>query len=375
MGGDAIPNEAWKYGGDDVEKWVWEICGRIWRGEEWPEQWKEGEIYIIPLVKKGEGQKVKDYRGITLMPSLYKIYTITLGERLREEIEKKDLLPENQAGFRRGMGTIDQTFTLNYLINRQLGKVKGGLTVLFVDLKAAFDSVDRDILIRTMRERGVREGLIDRIEVILRETKSKVRIENQCSEEFWLAKGLRQGCTISPMLFNLLIADMKEYMARRKWEGIKIMGSKSYTLMYADDVALMAEDEQGMKAMISRLERYLEEKRLNLNVEKTKIIRFRKGGGRRHKVDWRWKGKKIEVVREFKYLGYTMMQNGGQEAHIRERRWKAALIMREVWGIVVKEYGERTGKGEYGYTTRLDSIRVWSRDMGIEGKKRNRRVA
>jgi len=274
------------------------------------------------------------------MPSLYKIYTIALGERLREEIEKKDLLPDNQAGFRRGMGTIDQTFTLNYLINRQLGKVKGGLTVLFVDLKAAFDSVDRDILISTMRERGVREGLIDRIEEILRETKSKVKIGNQCSEEFWLARGLRQGCTISPMLFNLLIADMEEYMARGKWGGIKIMGNKSYTLMYADDVALMAEDEQGMKAMISRLERYLEEKGLNLNVEKTKIIRFRKGGGRRHKVDWRWKGKKIEEVREFKYLGYTMMQNGGQEAHIRERRRKAALVMREVWGIGKRLWGK-----------------------------------
>lgn len=59
------------------------------------------------------------------MPSLYKIYAAVLGERLREEMEKKGVLAESQAGFRKGMGTIDQIYALNYLINRQIGK-KGG---------------------------------------------------------------------------------------------------------------------------------------------------------------------------------------------------------------------------------------------------------
>jgi len=121
---------------------------------------------------------------------------------------------------------------------------------------------------------------------IERETKSRVKVGSQWSKEFWLARGLRQGCAISPMLFNLLIADMEEYMVGRKWGGgVKIMGKRSYTLMYADDMALMAEKEQGMKAMIRRFERYLEEKKLELNVEKTKIMRYRRGGGRRKKVD------------------------------------------------------------------------------------------
>lgn len=62
------------------------------------------------------------------------------------------------------------------------------------------------------------------------------------------------------MLFNLIIADMEEYMAKGLWGGVKLKGEKVYTLMYADNVVLMAEDEQGMKAMICRLERYLDEK-------------------------------------------------------------------------------------------------------------------
>lgn len=63
------------------------------------------------------------------------------------------------------------------------------------------------------------------------------------------------------------------------------------------------------------------------------VIRFRKGGGRSKKADWRWKWKKIEEVKEFRYLGYTIQRNGGKEAHVRERERRAAVVMREVWGI------------------------------------------
>lgn len=71
----------------------------------------------------------------------------------------------------------------------------------------------------------------------------------------------------------------------------------------ADDMVLVAEDEEGMKAMIARLERYLDEKRLEVNVEKTKILIFKKEGGKRKKISWRWKNKVIEEVKEMKYLG------------------------------------------------------------------------
>lgn len=108
MGKDGVPGEAWKYGGVEVEKWIWEVCKRVWRGEGWPKQWIEGEI--IPIVKKGEGEKVQNYRGVTVMPTLYKVYASTLAERLTEEVEEKGIIPGNQAGFRRGMGKMDQIY-------------------------------------------------------------------------------------------------------------------------------------------------------------------------------------------------------------------------------------------------------------------------
>jgi len=156
-----------------LEEWIREFCNGVWKGEGWLEMWKDG---IIPLVKKGEEENMEDYRGVTLMTSAYKIYVTILERRIREEVEEKRIMPANQTGFRRGMGTLDNIYTLNYLINKQLVKRKGMFVALFVDLKAAFDSVDRGVLIEAMRERGIREGLISRVEEVMRETRNRVRV-------------------------------------------------------------------------------------------------------------------------------------------------------------------------------------------------------
>ncbi|KAL6431939.1 hypothetical protein ACFW04_007396 [Cataglyphis niger] len=163
IGADGIPAEVWKYGGENVEEWIWKICNRVWKGEREIDEWNEG--VIVPILKKGKGERVEEYRGMSLTSTLYKV----------DEVEVKGLVPQNQTGFRKGLGTMDNIFVLNYLVNRQLSKKKGKLIAFFIDLKAAFDSVDRRKLVEAMRERGVREGLIRRSEDIMRETRNRVR--------------------------------------------------------------------------------------------------------------------------------------------------------------------------------------------------------
>jgi len=71
-----------------------------------------------------------------------------------------------------------------------------------------------------------------------------------------------------------------------------------------------------MKGMLRTLERYVDQKGLVVNVDKTKVMRCRKGGGRQREIVWKWKGKEIEEVKKYKYLGYVMMANGGQKEYI-----------------------------------------------------------
>jgi len=78
-------------------------------------------------------------------------------------------------------------------------------------------------------------------------------------------------------------------------------------------------------------------------------MRFKRGGGRIKKKEWKWKGRQMEEVKEFLYLGYKLQRNGGQEGQIKERIRKAAVVMGQVWGLG-KEGLERTGEEDYGYS-------------------------
>lgn len=117
-------------------------------------------------------------------------------------------------------------------------------------------------------------------------------------------------------------------MGKVKWGGIRLGEEKVYSLLYADDLVLMAENEGEMRSLMERLEKYVE-----LNTRKSKIIRFRKGGGELKQTEWRWKGGRIEEVNEIVYLGYVLHKGGGQESHVEDRIKKVAAIMGQVWEI------------------------------------------
>lgn len=89
---------------------------------------------------------------------------------------------------------------------------KGRMYVLFIDLKAAYDSVDRRLLVECLRKKGVSEQIISWINEVYKETWCKVRVGECVSERFEVRRGVRQGCPLSPLLFNLYVADMERVL-------------------------------------------------------------------------------------------------------------------------------------------------------------------
>ena len=145
---------------------------------------------------------------------------------------------------------------------------------------------------------------MDNIERMYRETKSKVKIGKNYTQSFWTEKGVRQGFPLSPMLFILFIENIEEYLRKRQEGGIKIGNKRVYALAYADELVIIAETKEEMERLIKYLNKYFQDKELEVNAEKSKIMVFCKGKSRM-KGEWKWKGKEIEEVIEFKYLGYT----------------------------------------------------------------------
>lgn len=319
-GKDKIKNEAWIHGGekkiDKLKKGLFEI----WEGKFWPEEWKEG--VIMPIHKKGSKERVENYRGITLTCSSYKVFADVLNKKIVKEIEEKGGWGETQAGFRKGRGCADNIFTLRHAVDENLTRKGDKVYALFLDLKAAFDNVDRDLLWKAMRNVGVSEGLIKRVRWIYRETKSRVLVGGDLSEEFWTEKGVMQGCPLSPTLFNIFLADLEKRLGRGQEGGLVVGGEKIWSLAYADDTVLLAKDEAGMREMMRGCERYMDHKKLTVNVSKTKMMVFSRGGkkGRKKERTWKWKNEIIEEVDEFEYLGFIFKNDNSLGAHVRSEK-------------------------------------------------------
>ncbi|XP_063922071.1 uncharacterized protein LOC135136631 [Zophobas morio] len=152
---------------------------------------------------------------------------MVLNERLVTEMNEKCILPESQAGFRRIRWAMDNEYILHHLIEKELLKEGGRIYALFVDLKAVFDTVDRECLCECMERRGLSEKLIAAAREIYRETVTSVRVGVE-GEMFWTTKGLRQGCSLNPSLFACYISDieemLEEYKREELWWGEKTYG-------------------------------------------------------------------------------------------------------------------------------------------------------
>lgn len=275
-GGDEIRNEAWMAGGGKTGKKLVEIIRKVWKGEGIPQDWREG--IIVPIKKRGDGKLMQNYRGITLSSTGEKIYAGILNNRVIKEADRVGAWSKTQFGFRKGKGSIDCIKIVKHVIGRRIAKKKGKMYMFFVDLKAAFDNVDREKLWEVLRKRKINEELIEKIKELYRETSCRVRVGKETSEPFWFKKGVRQGCPLSPTLFNLYISDIGEELDKGPG-GIKVGKERICSIEYADDLVLLAETQEGLSSMIRGLGKILKEKKLQLNVEKSKVMVCKKGGG------------------------------------------------------------------------------------------------
>lgn len=357
-GSDQIPNEAWIYASEKSIEKLHEIINKIWKGEQdFPEEWKTG--IVTPIYKKGDEKRASNYRGITLMDSGYKIYAEVLRRRLESELETKNILKDTQMGYRKGKGTIEAIYIVKSAVEEEIKKEKGKAHLLFADMKGAFDKLNRDMIWKQMEKYKIDKQLIERTKDIYEETSFKIKANGKISESIYTENGVRQGCPLSTALFNLAFANLEEHISKEQEGGIVIGNRKIWTVSYADDVVLMASNKAGLDKMSSRFRTYIGRRNLELNTEKTKYMVAKKRGGKSKEGKMEWDGKTIEEVKDFNYLGYTLQQNNGNEAHIKNMVKKARIVLGKVWGIAERNFRENWKKRIFIFEVLVESILMY----------------
>ena len=204
---------------------------------------------------------------------------------------------------------------LNSLLNNRLKKKGGKLYAAFVDFKVASNKVDRNILLNTThcRKRELEEKFIERFPESTEKTRIGIVPSEGITEEFKANVGVRQECQLSPVLFNIFLDGIDEAWEKKNGETV-IGWCKFYVLKYADESA------EGLARMLKGFVRFADRTGMEVNVEKTKIMVSRNGGRRAQGENWTHKGKVIEVVSEFKYLGYWLSTRNGCKKHLRNQK-------------------------------------------------------
>lgn len=131
---------------------------------------------------------------------------------------------------------------------------------------------------------------------------------------------------------------MEQALRNGQTGGIAIGVKKIWSQAYADDVVVLARTAVEIKTLIKRFYKYLTKKKLELNVNKSKIVKFKKGGGRETKSAWTWGDQEMEEVKEFKYVGYTFQRNNNPKAHIRNLTHEAMIAMKQIWSIGERKF-------------------------------------
>lgn len=262
---------------------------------------------VTPIHKGGDASDPGNYRGIAVGSLLAKLYASMLNERLMEWTERHNLRARGQAGFRKDRRTTDQVFVLRTLIESARA-AKQPLYACYVDFKKAYDTIDRDLLWVKLQRIGVHGEFLQAVRALYADVPMGLQLADGMSDTFSSLLGVKQGCPLSPTLFGIFIDDFQcELEAGAAGFGLPTLaGALIPALFYADDLALISCEVEGLQAQLDLLQSYSARWGLTVNVKKTKVVAYTTPQRKVPPPQLTYMSAPIEVLDSFTYLGVQL---------------------------------------------------------------------
>ena len=220
---------------------------------------------VIPIFKSGDAKSVKNYRPISMLPFLSKVFERLMSKRLNSFLTKSNILCSHQFGFRKNSCTSDAI--LEFLDNTYSSlDRKENILAVFLDFSKAFDTVNHEILLLKMNHLGIRGNMLSWFRSYLHNRRQKVFVAGHLSEAAEITMGVPQGSVLGPILFLLYINDMSRSSSLLKF----VHFADDTTVFFANKC--MKHVHSVMNEELIKVDEWLKSNRLSLNVSKTSYM-------------------------------------------------------------------------------------------------------
>ena len=324
-GEDGIYPEFLKGAEEEIVEILTPLFQRVWTSGIIPSEWRES--VVIPLYKgKGSRSSCDNYRPISLLSVPGKVFAAILLSRIKPLLLRSRR--PNQSGFAPGRSTTDAILALRLLaeVHREFNRP---LYVAYLDIKAAFDSADREALWKWLTGIGTPTVILGLVRQLYSDTTARVQVGPTLSTPFGTTTGVRQGCVIAPWLF---CGPIDWTMARTCQHGGVKIGPYVFTdLVYADDAAIFSDSEERLPRVLDRFQREAATVGLRPSWTKSKVQNIAAGTS---PTAIEIGDDCVESVESFTYLGSSVHSSGYCSHDLRRRIGLAGSVfnqLRRVW--------------------------------------------
>lgn len=288
------------------------LVNRIYSSGTFPRDWLTS--IFIPIPKKNAARKCSDFRLISLMSHTLKIVLKIIHRRIYRKCEQ-NISPE-QFGFRLGLGTREALFGITVLLEKCRDQRKD-VYLCFIDYEKAFDRIKHTAMMELLRGQGLDHEDVQLIKNLYWEQTGCVRIGDTLTSGTPIRRGVRQGCVLSPLLFNIYSESIFQQALENTEIGIKVNGKVVNNIRYADDTVIFADTPEDLQQLLDNIVESGDQHGLKINTLKTKVMVISRNHNLRANI--RIYDTPIEEVKKFKYLGSWITQNLDPDTEIRAR--------------------------------------------------------
>jgi hypothetical protein len=294
----------------------------IWNGD-FPDDLKRS--VIVPVHKKGSPNDPKNYRPISLLMSIAKLFEIVLQKQLNAYFDK--LLSNDMFGFRTKLGCEHALLEITEKSRKCVDR-KEKVLLMSLDLSRAFDVVNHKLLLAKLSAYGLDSAAYNLIDSYLTNRRQCTRVRECVSDENYIISGVPQGSILGPLLFNIFVSDLS-------------LCVKCFMSRYADDTSLIltgrkpSELKAAANDCLNKVVEWFHSNSLLINPTKTQFILF----GTTRDRDWDGfsldvDGKRLQPLDSLELLGMTIDPQLSYEAHISKQLKKAGFALKLSRGIV-----------------------------------------